>query len=97
MSAIKNLVIVEKKNKDLVTKLTEADRERKSVKAALVGTEKQAEDQRQLRKAKEQLAIAQEKIDSQQKELEKKEEAIAQAEQVGYDVGVKEIEDALRA
>lgn len=97
MSAIKNLVIAEKKNKDLVTKLTEADRERKSVKAALVGTEKQAEDQRQLRKAKVQLAIAQEKIDSQQKELEKKEEAIAQAEQVGYDVGVKEIEDALRA
>lgn len=97
MSAIKNLVIVEKKNKDLVTKLTEADRERKSVKAALVGTEKQAEDQSQLRKAEEQLAIAQEKIDSQQKELEKKEEAIAQAEQVGYDVGVKEIEDALRA
>lgn len=97
MSAIKNLVIAEKKNKDLVTKLTEADRERKSVKAALVGTEKQAEDQRQLRKAEEQLAIAQEKINSQQKELEKKEEAIAQAEQVGYDVGVKEIEDALRA
>ena len=52
--AIKNLALAEKKNKDLVTKLTEADRERKGTEAALVGTKKQAEDQRQhLRKAEE--------------------------------------------
>ena len=46
MSAVKNLVITEKKIKDLGTKLTEADRERKSAEAALAGAKKQVEDQR---------------------------------------------------
>ena len=76
--------------------MTEANRERKSVKAALAGAKKQVEDQHQhFRKAEEQLAIAREKIDSREKKLEKKEGAIAQAEQDGYDFRVKEIEDAL--
>ena len=57
--AIKNLALAKKKIKNLVTKLTEADRERKSAEVALVGAEKQVE------KAKEQLAIAWEKINSQ--------------------------------
>ena len=83
---------------DLSTKLTEANRERKSTKAALIGAKKQAEDQcQQLRKAEEQLAIAQKQIEAQKKELEKKEEALAQAKQSSYDIGVKEIEDALKA
>lgn len=43
------------------------------------------------------MAIARETIDSQEKELKKKVEDIAQAKQAGYDVGVKETEDALRA
>ena len=42
------------------------------------------------------MAIACEKIEVQQKELEG-EEAIAKVEQVGYDVGVKETEETLRA
>ena len=43
---------------DLGTKLTEADRERKSVEAAITGTKKQAKDQhQQLCKAEEKLAI----------------------------------------
>ena len=86
--------MAKKKIKDLGTKLTEADRERKSVEAALAGAEDQCQ---QLRKAEEQLAIAREQIATQKKELEKKEEALAQAEQSGYDIGVKEMEDALKA
>ena len=38
--AIKNLALAKKKIKNLVTKLTEADRERKSAEVALVGAEK---------------------------------------------------------
>ena len=98
VAAVKTLVVVEKKIKDLGTKLTKADREKKSAEAALASSEKQAEDLRlQLRKAKEQLAITHEQIEAQKKELKKKEEAIAQAKQSDYNTGVKEIEDALRA
>ena len=46
MSAIKNLALVKKNNKDLVTKLTEPDKERKSAEVALAGAKKQAKDQR---------------------------------------------------
>ena len=46
MSAIKNLAFVKKNNKDLVTKLTESDKERKNAEAALAGAKKQAKDQR---------------------------------------------------
>ena len=54
VSAVKALAVAEKKIKYLGIKLTEADRERKSGKATLVGAEKQAEDQRQdLRKIEE--------------------------------------------
>lgn len=54
ISAIKTLAVVEKKIKDLGTKLTEVDRERKSAKVALASAEKQAEDQhQQFRKAEE--------------------------------------------
>ena len=37
---MKNLVVVEKKNKDLFLKLTEADKERQSAKVALARAEK---------------------------------------------------------
>lgn len=50
-----------------------------------------------LRKAKEQLAISREQIKAQKKEVEKNEEAIARAEQNGYNIGVKENKDTLRA
>ena len=46
--------MAKKKTKDLGTKLTEVDRERKSVEAALASAEKQAKDQhQQFRKAEE--------------------------------------------
>ena len=87
-----------KKIKDLGTKLTEVDREKKRAEIALAGTEKQAEDQcLQLCKAEELLAIACEQIEAQKKGLEKKEEDLAEVEQSGYDTGVKEIEDIFRA
>ena len=44
ISAVKTLAVVEKKIKELNIKMTEADRERKSVKAALASAEKQAKD-----------------------------------------------------
>lgn len=47
VSAMKNLVVTENKNKDLTVKLTEADRESKSVEATLAGIEKEVEGQRQ--------------------------------------------------
>ena len=40
MSAVKNLAVVEKKIKDLGTKLIEADRERKSAEATLACAKK---------------------------------------------------------
>ena len=98
VAVVKTLAMAEKKIKDLGTKLTEPDREKKSAETALAGTEKQAKDQRlQLRKAEEQLAIAHEQIEAKKRELEKKEKALAKAEQLGYDTKVKETEDTLRA
>ena len=43
---VQTLAVAEKRIKDLNTKLTEANKERKSVEAALAGAEKQAKDQR---------------------------------------------------
>ena len=44
ISTVKTLVVAEKRIKELNTKLTEEDRERKSAEAALVGAKKQVED-----------------------------------------------------
>ena len=50
--------MVEKRIKDLNTKLTEADKERKSAESALAKAKKQAKNQRlQLRGAEDQFAI----------------------------------------
>ena len=57
--------MAEKRIKELNTKMTKADRERKSTEAALAGAEKQVEDQRQqLCKVKEQLATTREQIEA---------------------------------
>ena len=78
---VQTLVVAEKRIKDLNTKLTKADRERKSAEAALAGAEKHAKDQhQQLCRAEDQLTIAKEQIEAQKKELEKAKEAIALAE-----------------
>ena len=75
---MKTLAVAEKRIKELNMKLVEANKERKSAKAALVGTEKQAKDLcQQLRKAEEQLVVAKEQIKAQKKELEKSEDVAA--------------------
>ncbi|KAL0001255.1 hypothetical protein SO802_015036 [Lithocarpus litseifolius] len=87
-----------KRIQELNTKLTEADRDKKSAKVALQGAERQAESQRkQLHQTKDQLAIAKGQIGSLKKKLEEAEEAAKKAEQEGYDIGVAEIEETLRA
>lgn len=79
-------------------KLTEVDRDRKSAKTALARAAKQAEDQhQQRRRIEDQLVITNEQIETLKKKVEKAEETIAQAEQEGNDIGVKEMEENLRA
>lgn len=98
IATIETFVVAKKRLKDLNVKLTEADRERKSAEAALVGAEKQAEGQHlQLCRVEDQIAIAKEQIKALKNKLERAEEVVAQAEQKGYDTRVKEIEKNLRA
>ena len=107
---MQTLTIVENSNTDLKKKLVTEEQARKSVDAALKGAERQAESQRKLvNEANEQLAASKEQLTALKKQLEEAkklrdqaEKARVQAEedkakQHGYDVGVAEIEDALRA
>lgn len=64
----------------------------------MAGAKRQAKDQRQhLRKVEEQFAIVKEQLETHKKQLEKAEEVAAQAKQEGYDTGVKETEENLKA
>ncbi|XP_030925595.1 uncharacterized protein LOC115952562 [Quercus lobata] len=104
--------VAEKSNKELKVKLNEEIKERKSTAAALENAKKQAESQRLLlRDAEDKLATVKEQIAALQKKLgdakkakalteKTKDEAVKAkeaAEQHRYEVGVAEIEDALRA
>ena len=104
--------VAEKSNQELKSKLLEEERERKSATAALDNAESQAESQRiLLRNAEDQLAASKEQIIALKKKLEEAKKAKAQVEkakeeakkveeevkQHGYNVGVAETEDALRA
>ncbi|KAK9993094.1 hypothetical protein SO802_022797 [Lithocarpus litseifolius] len=104
--------IAEKSNKELKNKLQEEEKERKSATTVLHTVEKQAEGQRVLlRNAEDQLAASKEQIVAlkkkfkevmiakvlAEKEKEEAEKAKEEAEQHGYDVGVVETEEALRA
>ena len=105
MAAVDAFNIANQSNKDLRKKLKEEEQARRSAESALEGAQKQAEDQRLLlRDAKEQLASSKEQIVSLRKQMEEAhklkgqaEKSKDEAEQHGYDVGVAEIEDALRA
>ena len=78
--------------------MTEANRDKKSVEAALEEAERQANSQcQQLRHTEDQLTLAKEQIGAQKKKLEKAEEATAKAKQEGYEVRVAETEENLRA
>ena len=104
--------MAERSIQKLKRKLQEEEKERKYTATALEGAEKQAESQRLLlRNAKDQLAASKTQIAALKKKLEEVEKARAlaekakeeaekakeEAEQHGYDVGVAETEDALRA
>ncbi|KAL0001033.1 hypothetical protein SO802_014814 [Lithocarpus litseifolius] len=104
--------VVEKSIQELKAKLFEEERERKSAVVALDSAKRQAKGQRVLlRSAEDQLASSKEQIIALTKKLEEvqkaknlaekaKEEAEKArdvAEQQGYDIGVAETEDALRA
>lgn len=89
--------VADKKIQELNTQLTEADRERKSAKAALQGAEKQAETQRkQLRQAEDELAATKKHIKVLKRKLEEAEKAIDKAEQDDYQVGVVETDEGLK-
>ena len=95
--AVEAFTLAEQSIKDLNTKLTEATKEKKSVKAALEGAKRQAESQRQqLRQTEDQLAVAKGQIRALKKKLEEAEEAADKAEQARYEVGVAETEEHLR-
>ena len=87
-----------KKSQDLTAKLVEADWDKKSAEAALDEVERQLEAQhKQLHQAEDELSIARSHIKVLTKKLEEAEKAKEQAEQAGYDVGVVETEEALKA
>ena len=89
--------MTEKRVKEFNAKLTEVEREKKSTETALEGAERQAETQRkQLGQAKDELAVAREQIKVLKKKLDNAEKARDQAKQDGYDMGIVEIEEALK-
>ena len=95
--AVEAFTLAEQSIKDLNTKLTEATKEKKSVKAALEGAKRQAESQRQqLCQTEDQLAVAKGQIRALMKKLEEAEEAADKAKQARYEVGVAETEEHLR-
>ncbi|KAK9991644.1 hypothetical protein SO802_026629 [Lithocarpus litseifolius] len=95
---VKAFEVAEKKSQDLAVKLAEVNHDKKSIKAALDVVERQTEAQRkQLCQAKDDLATAKGQIKTLAKKLEEVEKAKEQAEQEGYNVGVAETEEALRA
>jgi len=97
ITAVEAFSLAEKRIQKLNTKLTEADRERKSADAALYGAEKQAENQRrQLCQTEDQLSAAREQIEVLKKKLEEVEKAAKKAEQDGYDIKVAKTEKTLR-
>ena len=97
--------VAEKSNQELKSKLTEVERGKRSVEAALDSAKRQAEGQKVLiRQVKDQLATSKEQINALKKKLKEVEKAKDQAkkareeaEQERYDVGVVETEEALRA
>ena len=112
IAAVDAFHMVEKSIQELKSKLIEEKRERKSVAAALDSIERQAEGQQVLlHNVEDQLATSKEQIIALKKKFEEVEKAKAQAvkareeaekareeaEQSGYDIGVAETEEALKA
>ena len=95
---MKAFSLAEKRIQELNNQLTEADRERKSVEATLHVVEKQAKTQhKQLHLIEDLLSAAKKQIRTLKMKLEEAEKVVEKVEQDGYDVGVVETEEALRA
>ena len=98
IAAVEAFSLAEKRIQELNNQLIKANRERKSVEAALHGVEQQAETQRkQLRQTEDQLFATKEQIGTLKKKLEEAGKAVEKVERDGYDIGVAEIEESLRA
>ena len=98
IATMKAFSLVEKRIQELNNQLTEADRERKSVKATLHVVEKQAKTQhKQLHLIEDLLSAAKKQIRTLKMKLEEAERVVEKVEQDGYNVGVVETEEALRA
>ena len=111
-ATVQSLTISKHNNADLKKKLTEEQNARHSADSTLEGAERQAEDQRKrLRETTNQLTVAREQMAALKKQLEEAqrlkdqaekarieaEKARDEAEQKGYDLGVAETEETLRA
>ena len=89
--------MIDKKIKELTTKLTESERDKKSVEATLERAERQAKSQRkQLHQTKDQLSSAKKLITSLKKKLEEAKKAKDQIKQDDYNMGVAETDEALK-
>ncbi|XP_030936423.1 tropomyosin alpha-3 chain-like [Quercus lobata] len=92
---VKALELAKKKSQDLNAKLVEVDRDKKRAETALDEVERQVKAQcKQLRQVEDKLSAARSQIKVLTKKLKEAEKA---KEQDRYDVGVAEIEEALRA
>ena len=97
--------VADKRIQELTTKLNEANRAKKSVKAALQGVERQAKIQckqlcqteDQLSAAKKQIGVLKKKLKEAKKAKGQAEKAKDQAKQDGYEIEVVETEEALKA
>ena len=95
--ALEAFKVAEKKIQKLNVKLTEANQEKKSVKAALQGAKRQVEAKRkQLQQAEDKLATTNDHIKVLKKKTKEFKKARDQAEQDGYDIGVVETDEVLK-
>ena len=103
-AVIEAFIVAKRSIQELKKKLLEEERERKSVAATLYSAKKQARGQRilfcnaedQLAASKTQITTLKKKFEEVEKARELVEKARDQAAQDGYDLGVAEIEEALR-
>ena len=92
----KALAKVEKKYKDSLFHLNEAEKGRRSAEVALEGAENQVEEMRvSLKKIEMQLASTKEQIKLQLKEIKGKNAKNAKAEQIAYDAGMTKTTQSL--
>lgn len=94
----KSLTQTDKKLKKTLLKLLECNKARKSAKASIESSERQAQEQLlHTREAESQLTLVQTTISKLKKELSQKNEEMSKVEQAAYKLGQKEIESRLKS